>query len=114
MRMTKRVKVQLSIFATVAVTAGSVMIFGYIKAPAMFGVGRYTVTMQLTQAAGLYESANVTYRGTEVGRVTAVTLTDTGVDATLSLRSDVKILRPHRRSAQHLRDRRTVRGAASP
>ncbi|BBX03604.1 mammalian cell entry protein [Mycolicibacterium moriokaense] len=91
MRMTKRVKVQLSIFATVAVTAGSVMIFGYIKAPAMFGVGRYTVTMQLTQAAGLYESANVTYRGTEVGRVTAVTLTDTGVDATLSLRSDVKI-----------------------
>lgn len=91
MRLTKWVKIQLAIFSTVAVIAGAVMIFGYIKVPAMLGVGRYTVTMQLAQAAGLYESANVTYRGTEVGRVTAVDLTDSGVEAVLSLRSDVPI-----------------------
>ena len=41
-----------------------------MKLPAMlFGVGRYTVTVELPQAGGLYRSGNVTYRGTEVGRV---------------------------------------------
>ncbi|BBY79748.1 MCE family protein [Mycolicibacterium pulveris] len=91
MRLTRHVKTQLSIFTIVAVIASAVMIFGYIKLPAMIGLGRYTVTVQLPEAAGLYETANVTYRGTEVGRVTAVNITETGVDAVLSLRSDVAI-----------------------
>ena len=90
-RLNNRVKTQLAIFATVAVTAGAVMTFGYIKVPAMFGVGRYTVTVQLPRAGGLYASGNVTYRGTEVGRVSDVHLTDAGVDVVLSLRSDVHI-----------------------
>ncbi|TPG32566.1 MCE family protein [Mycobacterium hodleri] len=68
------------------------MFFGYLKAPAeYFGIGRYTVIVQLPAAGGLYASGNVTYRGTEVGRVTEVRLTDTGVDAVLSLKSDIKI-----------------------
>ena len=55
-----------------ALVAGAVMAFGYIKAPALLlGVGRYTVTVELPAAGGLYASGNVTYRGTEVGRVTA-------------------------------------------
>jgi len=44
----------------------------------LFGVGRYTVKMELPQAAGLYGTGNVTYRGTEVGRVESVRLTDSG------------------------------------
>lgn len=91
MRLTTWIKIQLSIFCAVAVAAGSVMIFGYIKVPAMLGIGHYTVTMQLPQAGGLYATGNVTYRGTEVGRVSAVRLTTTGVDAELTLRSDVPI-----------------------
>ncbi|MGV0794703.1 MCE family protein [Mycolicibacterium sp. XJ1819] len=91
MRLNKWIKIQLAIFAAVATVAGAVMIFGYIKVPTMLGVGRYTVTIQLPQAGGLYETANVTYRGTKVGRVTAVRLTPNGVDAVLSLRSDVAI-----------------------
>ncbi len=63
-----------------------------MKLPAMlFGVGRYTVTMELPQAAGLYGTGNVTYRGTEVGRVESVRLTDTGVEAVLSLKSGIHI-----------------------
>ena len=46
---------------------------------------------QLPRAAGLYERANVTYRGSDIGEVKSVRLTDTGVAAVLSLRSDVKI-----------------------
>jgi len=92
MRLHRRVKLQLTLFALVALVAGAIMIFGYIKLPTMlFGTGRYTVTAQFAQAAGLYASSNVTYRGTEVGRVTNVELTDTGVDATLELKSGVAI-----------------------
>ena len=91
MRLHKRILIQLAIFAVVAVVAAGIMIFGYIKIPALFGVGQYTVTVELPRAGGLYQTGNVTYRGTEVGRVQAVRLTDTGVEAVLSLRSDVAI-----------------------
>ena len=39
----------------------------------------------------MYPRGNVTYRGTEVGEVKSVQLTDTGVAAVLSLKSDIKI-----------------------
>ncbi len=85
MRLTRRIRIQLAIFVVVSVVAGAVMLFGYIKLPALIGVGQYTVTVQLPRAGGLYQNGNVTYRGTEVGRVADVRLTDTGVDAVLSL-----------------------------
>ncbi len=92
MRLTRRIAVQLAIFGVVSVVAGAFMVFGYIKLPVMlFGAGHYKVTVELPASGGLYPSGNVTYRGTEVGRVDAVQLTDTGVRAVLSLRSDVKI-----------------------
>lgn len=91
MRVSRRIKIQLVIFAIVTLTSVTVMVVGYIDVPAMLGIGRYPVTVQLPGAGGLYEGANVTYRGTEVGRVTAVRLTPKGVDAELSLRSDVHI-----------------------
>jgi phospholipid/cholesterol/gamma-HCH transport system substrate-binding protein len=88
----RRTRIQLAIFAVVALIAGSVMVFGYIKAPGeLFGVGRYTVVVQLPEAGGLYKSGNVTYRGTEVGRVEEVRLTRTGAEAVLSLKSGTDI-----------------------
>jgi len=91
-RLTRRVAVQLAIFAIITVAAAAVLIFRYIDAPALlFGAGQYTVTVELQQAAGLYPKANVTYRGTEVGEVRSVRLTRTGVQAVLSLRSDIAI-----------------------
>lgn len=91
MRLNRWIKIQLAIFTVVTVVAGSVMFFQYINVPALFGIGRYTVTVELPRAGGLYKGANVTYRGTEVGKVTAVGLTDSGVNATLSLRSATPI-----------------------
>ena len=90
--LTRRILIQLAIFAVVAVVAGAIMVFGYLRLPnLLFGVGHYKVTVQLPEAGGLYERGNVTYRGTEVGQVKSVHLTDSGVEAVLSLRSDVKI-----------------------
>ncbi len=89
--LSRRVLIQLAIFVIVALVGGAVMVFDYIQLPAMIGIGRYRVTVELPQAAGLYPSGNVTYRGTEVGRVDSVRLTDTGVAAVLSLKSGIAI-----------------------
>lgn len=92
MNLTRRIRIQLAIFAVVALTSIAIIGFGYIQLPSLlFGVGHYTVTVDLPEAANLYASGNVTYRGTEVGRVTSVHLTNDGVAAELSLRSDVRI-----------------------
>lgn len=92
MRLNRRIQIQLALFTVVALGACAVLGFGYLNAPATwFGVGRYTVTLELPEAAGLYETGNVLYRGTEVGRVEDVRLTNTGVEAVLTLRSDVSI-----------------------
>ncbi|CAN5589280.1 MlaD family protein [soil metagenome] len=92
MRLTRKILIQISIFLLISVVAGSVMVFNFMGLPnLLFGVGHYRVTLQLPQAGGLYERGNVTYRGTEVGRVEKVTLTDTGVNAELSLDSGIPI-----------------------
>ncbi|TGD87533.1 MCE family protein [Mycolicibacterium sp. CH28] len=92
MRITRRVGIQLVVFSLIALVALSVMALGCIRLPAMFGVGRYTVTMELPRSGGLYPRANVTYRGTEVGKVESVDLGNNGdVIARLSLKSDTHI-----------------------
>ena len=63
-----------------------------MKLPAMLGFGRYTVTVELPHSGGLYAGGNVTYRGTEVGRVDSVDLDENGgVEAVLSLKSGIDI-----------------------
>lgn len=92
MHLNRVVRIQLALFAVVALGAFAILGLGYLNAPATwFGVGRYTVFVELPEAAGLYKTGNVLYRGTTVGRVTDVRLDDTGVEAVLSLRSDVEI-----------------------
>ncbi|BBY93363.1 mammalian cell entry protein [Mycobacterium gallinarum] len=92
MNLTRRVWIQLVAVATIALAGVVIMFFPVLQLPSQwFGVGQYSVTAQLPQAGGLYERGNVTYRGYQVGRVKSVRLTDTGVEAVLSLNSDIKI-----------------------
>jgi phospholipid/cholesterol/gamma-HCH transport system substrate-binding protein len=92
MRLDRRMKIQLAIFAVIALVAMGLMGLHFMKLPAkLFGVGRYTVTVELPRTGGLYGGGNVTYRGTEVGRVQDVRLTQTGVVAELSLKSGIDI-----------------------
>ncbi|WP_067531265.1 MCE family protein [Nocardia crassostreae] len=91
MKLTRFVKIQLAIFAVLTVIGLSVMSGAYVGVPAMVGIGRYDVTVQLEATGGLYENANVAYRGTNVGKVQAVRLTPAGVNAELSIDSDYKI-----------------------
>lgn len=91
MRVTRQMVIQLAIFALIATVALGIMVFGYMRVPAMLGVGEYKVTLQLPETGGLYQRSNVTYRGSQVGIVDSVDLTDTGVEAVMSLNSDIKI-----------------------
>lgn len=91
MRVTRQMLIQLAIFSLLATVALGIMVFGYMRVPAMFGIGEYRVTLELPETGGLYQRSNVTYRGSQVGIVDSVNLTDTGVEAVMSLNSGVKI-----------------------
>lgn len=92
MHLNRQTRIQMAIFIVIALAALALMTVNYMKLPSKwFGVGHYTVMVDLPRAAGLYETSNVTYRGTEVGRVTSVRLTDTGVVAEMSLKSGIDI-----------------------
>jgi phospholipid/cholesterol/gamma-HCH transport system substrate-binding protein len=69
----------------------AVLAYAYLQVPTLLGIGRMTVTLELPVDGGLYRFSNVTYRGAQVGKVTAVTLTSSGTKATLSLGSSPKI-----------------------
>jgi phospholipid/cholesterol/gamma-HCH transport system substrate-binding protein len=83
--LTRLIRTQLIIFTIASLVGIAVMAFAYLRAPVLLGIGRITVTMELPRGGGLYEFANVTYRGVQIGTVTEVALTPTGAEATLSL-----------------------------
>jgi phospholipid/cholesterol/gamma-HCH transport system substrate-binding protein len=92
MHLNRQARLQLAIFTVIALAALVAMGVYYMKLPAkLLGIGHYTVSMQLPVTGGLYATSNVTYRGTEVGRVNSVHLSDGGVVAELALDSDIPI-----------------------
>ncbi|MGO4447127.1 MCE family protein [Mycobacterium sp. 2YAF39] len=91
LRLPRTVWIQLAILAAVTVIAGGIMAFGFVNVPALVGIGRYNVTLELPSSGGLYPSSVVTYRGSEVGSVTSVDVTRDGVQAVLKLDSSTKI-----------------------
>ncbi|MEU4812378.1 MlaD family protein [Nocardia fluminea] len=91
MKLTRFVRAQLAIFAVLTVIGLVVMGGAYVQVPAMLGIGRYAVTVQLAATGGLYPTANVSYRGQNIGKVEAVRLTTAGVEADLSIDSDYKV-----------------------
>jgi virulence factor Mce-like protein len=89
--LTRFVRIQLAIFTIVGIIGVIAMILFYVQVPTLLGIGRMTVTLELPATGGLYRFANVTYRGVQVGKVTAVGLSANGAKATLSLGTSPKI-----------------------
>ena len=90
-RLPRSVWTQLAILAAVTLIACSVMAFGFVNVPALIGIGRYNVSLELPASGGLYPSSVVTYRGSEVGRVDSIDVTRDGVRAVLKLNSSMVI-----------------------
>ncbi|MFV8318314.1 virulence factor Mce family protein [Mycobacterium sp. 23] len=89
--LTPFIKRQLWLFLTLTVVALSVLGIYYLQIPTLVGIGRYELTANLPASGGLYPTANVTYRGITIGKVTEVEPTPSGAKATLSIDSRYKI-----------------------
>lgn len=89
--LTRLVRIQLVMFAIGSIVGLVTMVVVYLQAPTLLGVGRITVTVELPGTGGLYRFSNVTYRGVQVGKVTAISLIPRGAKATLSLDDSPKI-----------------------
>ncbi len=63
----------------------------YLRIPSLAGIGQYPLKAELPASGGLYPTANVTYRGITIGKVTDVEPTEHGAEATMSIDSRYKI-----------------------
>jgi phospholipid/cholesterol/gamma-HCH transport system substrate-binding protein len=131
--LTRFVRIQLVIFTIASVVGVAVMALKYVQVQSFLGIGRLNVTLELPASGGLYRFSNVTYRGVQVGKVTAVGLRRGGMRATMSLDTssripadlDVKVrsvsavgeqyvdLEPHSDSPPYLTDGAVVRAGES-
>ena len=92
MHLNREMRIRLAVFTAIALLAMGLMSFQILKLPAkFFGIGRYDVTVQLPESGGLYATGNVTYRGVQAGRIKSVSLTDSGVEAVLSINRGFQI-----------------------
>ncbi|ORW32526.1 virulence factor Mce [Mycobacterium paraense] len=89
--LTRFVRIQLIIFTIASVIGMAAMVFEYMQVPTLLGIGRLTVKLELPDTGGLYRFSNVTYRGVQIGKVTAVGPTASGAEATLSIDTSPRI-----------------------
>lgn len=84
-------KKQLAVFTVLTVATLVILGGHYLRVPSLLGLDQYTLKADLPASGGLYRTANVTYRGATIGKVTAVEPTKTGVQATLSIDDHYRI-----------------------
>jgi phospholipid/cholesterol/gamma-HCH transport system substrate-binding protein len=89
--LTRFIKRQLVLFSILTVVALLVLGWYYLRIPTLVGIGQYDLKAELPASGGLYPTANVTYRGITIGKVTAVEPTQKGAEATMSIDSHFKI-----------------------
>ncbi|MFF3572711.1 MCE family protein [Nocardia jiangxiensis] len=87
MHKTRLIEYQLILFAVVAVVSLVYVGINYCGVQRQTGIGTYTVTAHFTDGSGLYPNALVTYRGSDVGTVRSISLTDSGIAVELQLQS---------------------------
>jgi phospholipid/cholesterol/gamma-HCH transport system substrate-binding protein len=89
--LTRFIKIQLVLFTILTIIALVALGWYYLRLPSVAGVGTYDLHANLPRSGGLYATANVTYRGTQIGKVTEVNPTETGAEATLRIDNSYKI-----------------------
>src|ERR1700758_5068743 len=89
--LTRAIRIQLVIFTIVTVLAIVILGWYYLRVPRLVGIGQYTLYADLPASGGLYKTSNVTYRGIQIGKVTAVAPTESGARATMSIDDRYKI-----------------------
>ena len=83
--ITRRVRIQLVIFALIAAIGVTYTGARYAGLDRLFGAGGYQVSVRLADSGGVFVNAEVTYRGVAVGQVTGLRLNPDGVTADLRI-----------------------------
>src|ERR1700749_3185506 len=83
--LTAFIRRQLILFGILTAIALSVLGISYLQIPSLMGIGRYSLKAELPASGGLYPTANVTYRGITIGKVTDVAPTERGAEATVRI-----------------------------
>lgn len=91
MLLTRFIKMQLILFATLTAIALVVLALVYLRLPTWAGVGMYNLNANLPNSGGLYATANVTYRGTTIGKVTSVEPTEQGAHVRMNIYDQYRI-----------------------
>jgi phospholipid/cholesterol/gamma-HCH transport system substrate-binding protein len=89
--LTRFIKIQLALFTLLTVIAIVALGWYYLRVPSLVGIGQYKLYADLPRSGGLYATANVTYRGSQIGKVTSVEPTENGARAEMSIDSHYKI-----------------------
>src|SRR5271170_8410423 len=89
--LTRFIRIQLILFSIVTVLALVFLGWYYLRLPTVAGIGQYKLYADLPASGGLYSTANVTYRGIQIGKVTDVQPTERGARATMSIGEGYKI-----------------------
>ncbi|HEY5845109.1 MAG TPA: MlaD family protein [Mycobacterium sp.] len=89
--LTRLIRLQLILFTVLTLIALIVLGWFYLRLPSVVGIGQYELKADLPASGGLYRTANVTYRGITIGKVTDVEPTERGASATMSISDDFKI-----------------------
>jgi len=84
-------RIQLTIFAIVTVVCVGAISAFYLHLPSAVGIGSYDITANFKAGGGIYQNANVTYRGVTIGRVESVGLTNDGVVAGMRLNTNTPV-----------------------
>lgn len=85
--ITRRVRIQLAVFVIGSLIAATFVGFRYARVDRLFGSG-YDVTVKMAEGGGIFATADVTYRGVSVGRVTDMSISPDGVDLTVHIEAD--------------------------
>lgn len=84
--LTRSVRIKIAVFAVLAVIMLAFTAVRYANLGRFLGMrGYYVVRVDMADGGGLFQNAAVSYRGVDVGRVGAMTLTANGVQADLNI-----------------------------
>ena len=91
--LTRFIKFQLVLFTILTIIALVVLGWYYLRIPSLqpFAIGQYELKAELPRSGGLYATSNVTYRGTQIGKVISVEPQEDGAIAVMSIDDRYKI-----------------------
>jgi phospholipid/cholesterol/gamma-HCH transport system substrate-binding protein len=89
--LTRQVRLQLLVFSILTVLGLVAMALGYLHVPTLLGLGQIKVEATFSDGARIYPTANITYRGAQIGKVTDVRAAPDGALVTMSIASSAHI-----------------------